>query len=77
MNNQPVTVEQLMQAVSMVGQPVTRHSVSAISENDSRTSRKVLEPVDKRAEIHRRFLGLFYEDRNYPNREELAAGVGN
>jgi hypothetical protein len=23
------------------------------------------------------FWELFYEDRNYPNREELAAGVGN
>jgi hypothetical protein len=49
----------------------------AISENHSKSSRKVLEPGEKRTEIHVGFWESFYEDRNYLSREELAASVGN
>jgi len=50
---------------------MSRHST--ISENHSKTSRKVLETGKKRADILCRFLGILYKDRNYPSREELAA----
>jgi hypothetical protein len=37
----------------------------------------VLETGKKRAEVHGRFQGSFYEDRNYPSGEASAASLGN